>query len=412
MKHLLPLLASIPSALAWIPGVERDIFSNTGENIFNATTPTPGPTKRWLPSSGKIRGVNLGTHFIFEPWISSSVWSSLGCGGQNSEFDCVMALGQDAADEAFAGHWASWITQEDISLMREYGLNTIRIPVGYWMKEDLVYSDSEYFPRGAFEYLERVCGWASDVGMYIIIDLHGAPGAQQPNQPFTGQYASTPGFYQDYQYDRALEFLEWMTITIHQNNNFRNVGMLELVNEPLQNADQVASMRMSYYPDAFTRIRNAETTLGVTNNNYLHIQMMNAKWGSGDPTESLSDTYFAAYDDHRYLKWDTSVAVNKGNYITASCNDDRGGNTPTIVGEWSLSVPDNVQWTAEWEPEANKDFYARWFAAQVIAYEKQAGWVFWTWRADLGDYRWSYKDAVDAGVIPKDLDSVYDNSPC
>jgi hypothetical protein len=119
--------------------------------------------------------------------------------------------------------------------------------------------------------------------------------------------------------------------------------------------------------------------------------MMNAKWGSGDPTESLTDTYFAAYDDHRYLKWDTSVAVNKDNYITASCNDDRGGNTPTIVGEWSLSVPDDVQWTAEWEPEANKDFYTRWFAAQVIAYEKQAGWVFWTWRADLGDYRWSYK---------------------
>ncbi|CEL04180.1 Putative Glucan endo-1,6-beta-glucosidase B [Aspergillus calidoustus] len=412
MKHLLPLLASLPSALAWIPGVEKDIFSSTGENIFNATTATTDPAKRWLPSSGKIRGVNLGSHFLFEPWISNSVWSSLGCGGQNSEFDCVMALGQDAADKAFAGHWASWITQDDISLMREYGLNTIRIPVGYWMKEDLVYSDSEHFPRGAFSYLERVCGWASDAGMYIIIDLHGAPGAQQPKQPFTGQYASTPGFYQDYQYDRALEFLEWMTTTIHQNTHFRNVGMLELVNEPLQNAGQVASMRTSYYPDAFNRIRNAETALGVTANNYLHIQMMNAKWGSGDPTEALSDTYFAAYDDHRYPKWDSSVAVDKESYIRASCNDDRGGNTPTIVGEWSLSVPDNVQWTAAWEPEGNKAFYKRWFAAQVIAYERQAGWVFWTWRADLGDYRWSYKDAVNAGVIPRDLDSVYDNSPC
>jgi hypothetical protein len=42
-----------------------------------------------------------------------------------------------------------------------------------------------------------------------------------------------------------------MTTTIHQNTHFRNVGMLELVNEPLQNAGQVASMRTSYYPDAF-----------------------------------------------------------------------------------------------------------------------------------------------------------------
>lgn len=66
------------------------------------------------------------------------------------------------------------------------------------------------------------------------------------------QYAATPGFYQDYQYDRALEFLEWMTASIHQNNKFRNVGMLEIVNEPVQNADQASSMINSYYPSAFT----------------------------------------------------------------------------------------------------------------------------------------------------------------
>lgn len=119
--------------------------------------------------------------------------------------------------------------------------------------------------------------------------------------------------------------------------------------------------------------------------------MMNEKWGSGDPTESLPDTSNAAYDDHRYLKWDSSVDVNKESYISASCADDRGGNTPTIVGEWSLSVPDDVEGSSDWEPEGNTDFYARWFAAQVIAYEKQLGWVFWTWKAELGDYRWSYK---------------------
>ncbi|KAL4870287.1 glucan endo-1,6-beta-glucosidase B [Aspergillus spectabilis] len=386
---LLPLFASLPLTLAWYPGLEKKIYTTTGENIFNSTS-----SKRWLPSESKIRGVNLGTHFIFEPWISN----------------------KDAADSAFAGHWGSWITQDDIAQMREYGLNTVRIPVGYWIKEDLVYSDSEHFPRGAYKYLEDVCGWASDAGMYIIMDLHGAPGAQEAEHRL--QFASTPGFYQDYQYERALQFLEWMTETIHQNDKFRNVGMLELVNEPLQDADQVTSMRSSYYPEAFTRIRSKESFLGITANNNLHIQMMNQKWGSGEPTEYLTDTYFAAYDDHRYLKWAPDVSVNKDNYISTSCADDRGGNTPTIVGEWSLSVPDDVQWNAEWDPASNTDFYARWLAAQVIAYERQLGWVFWTWRADLGDYRWSYKvesflsDAVDAGVIPRDLDSIYDNSPC
>ncbi|KAL4981399.1 glucan endo-1,6-beta-glucosidase B [Aspergillus falconensis] len=409
MKSILPLLASLRLTLAWLPGADKDIYSVAGTNIFNVTSAS---SKRWLPASNKIRGVNLGSHFVIEPWMANTAWTNMGCGGQKSEFDCVMALGQDTADQAFADHWGSWITQDDISQMVQYGLNTIRIPVGYWLKEDLVYADSEHFPRGGMKYLEDVCGWASDAGMYIIMDLHGAPGAQEPEQPFTGQYASTPGFYQDYQYDRALEFLEWMTANIHQNNKFRNVGMLEIVNEPVQNPDQVSSMVNSYYPNAFTRIRNTESSLGITSNNYLHIQMMNEKWGSGDPTQSLTDNYFAAYDDHRYVKYDSSIAVNKDSYISGSCADDRGGNWPTIVGEWSLSVPDDVEHTADWEPSSNTDFYARWFAAQAIAYERQDGWVFWSWKAELGDYRWSYTDAVDAGVIPKDLDSIYNNSPC
>lgn len=55
------------------------------------------------------------------------------------------------------------------------------------MYEDLI-NDTEYYPRNnSIEDLTNVCQWASDVDMYIIIDLHGLPGAQEPNQPFTGR---------------------------------------------------------------------------------------------------------------------------------------------------------------------------------------------------------------------------------
>ncbi len=42
-----------------------------------------------------------------------------------------------------------------------------------------------------------------------------------------------------------------MTKSIHQDNKFRNVGMIELVNEPLQDSEQTDSMRKDYYPDAW-----------------------------------------------------------------------------------------------------------------------------------------------------------------
>lgn len=140
----------------------------------------------WLPNF-EVRGVSLGSQFIVEPWMASDEWNNMGCGNAASEFDCVSALGQSAANSAFQHHWDTWTTQQDIAQMKSYGLNTIRIPVGYWMREDLVYADSEHFPQGGLQYLERICGWASDAGMYIVIDLHGAPGAQISGNSDTGQ---------------------------------------------------------------------------------------------------------------------------------------------------------------------------------------------------------------------------------
>ena len=118
----------------------------------------------WLPQD-KIRGVNLGGHFIIEPWMMYDEWSEMGCGDQQSEFDCVLKLGQDAANQAFQDHWGRWITQDDIAQMKDLGLNTIRIPLGYWIVEDLIDETSEYFPRGGFPYLETLCGWANDAGL-------------------------------------------------------------------------------------------------------------------------------------------------------------------------------------------------------------------------------------------------------
>jgi len=128
--------------------------------------------------------------------------------------------------------------------------------------------------------------------------------------------------------------------------------------------------------------------------------MMNNKWGSGDPTQYLTDIYFASYDDHRYLKWDPSVAVSQSGYVSASCNDDRGGNWPTVVGEWSLSVKDANQFDSQFWPIANNlAFYRNWFNAQVRAYEKQDGWIFWSWKTSgLNDPRWDYQSRFSACV--------------
>ena len=181
--------AYVGLSVAWMP-TKYDSLPRYGKHTRQATIAQQGnqnATASWLPNNLPIRGVNLGSQFVLEPWMASDEWNSMGCSGQASEFDCVNKIGQAQANAVWAKHWSTWTTKDDIAQMKLYGLNTIRIPVGYWIREDLVYSNSEHFPQGGLHYLEQICGWASDAGLYIIIDLHGAPGAQVASNADTGQ---------------------------------------------------------------------------------------------------------------------------------------------------------------------------------------------------------------------------------
>lgn len=434
MNSLFLLFLSLPLlTLAWYPDQDKQIIARSGANLFNRSSLHEHGIlpKRSLPSIGnnvKIRGVNLGAYFIVENWMAQTVFPSLGCKSdtaKKSEFDCVSSINdQSKADAGFQGHWKSWVSAADFTKMASVGLNTVRIPVGYWFLENLVDS-SEHFPRGGEKYLDQAVQWAKDAGLYVMIELHGAPGAQAYD-PFTGQYNPKPAFYSSYNYNRAFKWLDWMTNKIHTNPAYSTVGMIGLLNEPERIGDskypnakaQTDSMRKDYYPQAWTTIRSRENALGISKDNQLHISMMDTQWGSGDPNEFLPDRSFwhAAYDHHEYVKY-TKTAATQQAYLDFSCNSHPSGNSPIIVSEWSLSVNSTVESTNAWNPNlaANKDFYKKWFAAQVMAYEKgdAIGWLFWSWSTSgLNDPRWDYQLGLKAGIILENIDDVYTIGAC
>lgn len=149
------VVALTASANAWLPNTKPHALDDHDNEIFVYPLRTEPNNKRWLPVTKKIRGVNLGSLFIFEPWIDSQEWANTGCEGGKSELDCVMNKGQDIADKNFQAHWKRWINQTDLDEMLSYGLNTIRLPLGYWLKEDLV-DDSEHFPKVRESFLDML----------------------------------------------------------------------------------------------------------------------------------------------------------------------------------------------------------------------------------------------------------------
>ncbi|KAJ5519633.1 hypothetical protein N7463_000086 [Penicillium fimorum] len=93
ISRLIALASRSGLTAAWLPETDKQISTN-GKNLF-------------FTSSGNICGVNMGNHFVLEPWIAQHIWSDMGCKDQESELDCVSSIGQDAANSAFAKHWES-----------------------------------------------------------------------------------------------------------------------------------------------------------------------------------------------------------------------------------------------------------------------------------------------------------------
>ncbi|KAK7607913.1 glucan endo-1,6-beta-glucosidase B [Phyllosticta paracitricarpa] len=427
---LFPLLISALLVRAWLPDSAPSSASLSA--FANSVTI-------------KIRGVNAGSQYILEPWMAADVWqNTLGCGDAQAERQCVETTyngDMDAAGAAWQTHWDSWITQDDIRQMVAYG---------------------------GFDHLVKFCGWASDAGLYIIIDLHGLPGRQVANNAFTGDYQSTTGFYQsDYESERAYEFLSWMTNQTHTNNAFRNVGTIEIVNEPKrEDSGDTEWLVEHYYGSAIDAVTGAEEALGVADAARLHIAVMDDLWcvptippvssfaffsplvrsfldfplpdhhippfahpsltnmarGSGpSPSTALTTTQLSRllYDDHNYqhspitecggalvcaLSYTCSETVGQGNRVDSQ--------TPKFVGEWALKLDQLAG-----QEEENREFFEQYFAAQMDMYERTSGWVYWSWKvvgnANFTDaLQWGYSNAVTAGIIDPDLNAMLEKSPC
>lgn len=88
----------------------------------------------------KIRGVDIGGWLVLEPWITPSIFQQFVNKSANAtavdQFTFCEILGVEEATSQLTEHWNTWFTEEDVALLSKFGLNTLRIPVGYWIFGD------------------------------------------------------------------------------------------------------------------------------------------------------------------------------------------------------------------------------------------------------------------------------------
>ncbi len=172
-----------------------------------------------------IKGINLGN------WLNPEGYMFL-FGNVNSFRLIDQALKEMVGPQFVNQFWKKfqdrYITRADIHFIHEAGMNTVRIPFHYKLFTDEDYMGSNNPQRG-FQLLDRVISWFHDEGIYVILDIHDAPGGQ------TGANIDDSYGYpwlMVNEKDQKMYCNIWQKIARYYANNPTTMGY-DLLNEPI-----------------------------------------------------------------------------------------------------------------------------------------------------------------------------------
>ncbi|RLN98155.1 hypothetical protein BBJ28_00020798, partial [Nothophytophthora sp. Chile5] len=115
-------------------------------------------------------GVNLGGWLVAEHWMTSSAdfWTGVGedDAGKGEYTAIAKAADPDTIRSNLENHHSTFITESDIADIAAAGLNTVRVPVGYWIvgfDHDDPSGAAEWakYTNGTLKYLDAlITDWA------------------------------------------------------------------------------------------------------------------------------------------------------------------------------------------------------------------------------------------------------------
>ncbi|KAK4995410.1 hypothetical protein LTR28_000533, partial [Elasticomyces elasticus] len=314
----------------------------------------------------KVRGVNLGGWFVLEPWITPSIFEATP-DNVVDEYTLCQTLGKSEALNRLSKHWNTWITQDDFNQIAAAGLNHVRIPIGYWSVS-----------------------------------------------PIDGEPRQTPGSQNGFDNSGRRGGVGWtqgntVSQTITALNKIRDdhashpaVAAIELLNEPMGPSLNMDVVRQ-FYMDGWGNLQSSKVAITI-HDAFEGVTSWNG-WGSG--------MWALLLDTHHYEIFDYgSLGMSPTDHVHTACGfgaQMASNNKWTVAGEWTGALTDCAKWlngrgkgarydgtldggspigscagkysgTVAGLSDADRGNIRRFIEAQLDAFEKAQGWIFWTWK--------------------------------
>ncbi|RZL08393.1 MAG: glycoside hydrolase family 5 protein, partial [Hymenobacter sp.] len=348
-----------------------------------------------------LKGVNLGGWQVQEGYMMKPGYGNNGTGTQSLVKKGLFNQGQsDGQVESFYQQWRdNFFTKADIDYLKDKGFNCVRLPLHYELfltasqravrtgvsKGSTSYGDYLNSLRGWYgnnqlfndpstlegvRLIDEVLSWAGANGMYVILDLHAAPGAQGSDMNISDALVSGGNDFWNNQVNQDIAVRLWERLANRYKGDPR-VAMYDVLNEPNNIPNSSTQNGNQRLHDVMQRFIN---TIRAAGDNHLILLEGNGFGNDYNYMEkrTFSNTANLVYNSHRYS--------GQGYEIDNNPNSVDGGspNSLRLIGNLTRFRNDNN--VPIWVGETGENS-AQWMGDAANGLNSVGiGWCHWTYK--------------------------------
>lgn len=297
--------------------------------------------KKIIDGSGNeiiLRGIGLGGWMLQEGYmLKTSAFA-------NSEHEfrnkIKLLVGETKTAEIYKLYHDSAVREIDVRQISEWGFNSIRLPMHYNKLTNLN-NDGTYFEEG-FARIDSLLKWCKKYHVYLILDLHAAPGGQ--NAEGISDYDPSIPLLWNSETNKQITINLWKKIAERYVNE-EWIGGYDLLNEPNWDLGTQNLPLLQLYKDITAAIRSVDNNhlIFIEGNNYANnFTGLTPPWDNN-----------MAYSFHKY--WNNTDQSSIG---------------------WVLGIRDNFNvplWLGETGENSNQWLYE----TVKLMEENKIGWATW-----------------------------------
>jgi endoglucanase len=332
-QYLVLLIALLFASSVPVQGQGLTFLKTKGQAIVNANEDTV-----------YLEGMGLGGWMVMEGYMMQTAAFANPQWRLQEKIDSL--VGRQVRDSFYNAWLDNHVTKRDIDSLKSWGFNSVRVPMHYNLftlpiEEEPINGVNTWLTKG-FDLVDSVVTWCKQNEMYVVLDMHAAPGGQGQDAGISDYNPAKFSLFEaPANQDKAAALWKQLAMRYADEPYVAGYDLLNEPNWPLPGG----TLLRKVYQQMTDSIRSVDTT---------HILFIEGNWFANDFTGLTPP-------------WDDKIVYSPHKY-------------------WSFNDPGSISFATSLRDQYNVPLYLgetgensnTWFTEAITLYtDAKMGWAWW-----------------------------------